>query len=83
MIHIIEKLVPTITIYLKFPKMRDGTWWLIECFTLGPPKNLQFMTKLLKILEDYIKTTTNKTKVSVFLTAVFIKYSVKPEESLH
>ena len=27
-------------LYLKYPKMKEGTFWLLECFTLGPPNNI-------------------------------------------
>lgn len=64
------------TVYLKFPQMFNGTLWLLECFTLGPPCKIEFITKLINgMTNNYLNS--NKSidyDLKIFLNCIILKY---------
>jgi hypothetical protein len=51
-----------------------GTWWLIECFTLGSAENTTYLTKLIKLLSQ---SQIPESNLSLFARALIMKYDVQ------
>lgn len=64
------------TLYLNYPKMYDGTLWLLECFTLGPPCNEKFLPNLVIGLKKHLTSNKPSEKLRIFLVCIMKKYKL-------